>query len=171
MPRFEAGDTVIQSRCNRDTLLLHDEFGPVGFSYYSSIKPTARHIYIVRDPQVKLRTCAAIHAALVKWLQARYTNSTVQLIGGSLEHDFMQLLFAPVFYKDAQSSFGLWAGLANKGEVWSVPLLAKFNKNRKPDLGRHFHWVDSPVLYPEVAKAANISVYDTAAIIRWLESH
>lgn len=171
LPNFKPGDTVIQSRCSKDTLLVHDEFGPVAFSYYSSIQPTTQNIYIVRDPRVKVPTCAAIHEALVQWLKARHPKANIQVTGGSLERDFMQLLFAPVLFKDAQSSFGLWAGLANKGEVWSVPLLARYTKNHKPDLGSRWHWVDAPVLYPGVAQAANISKHDTAALIRWLEAH
>lgn len=171
LPNFSDGDTVIQSRCNKDTLLEHPEFGPVGFSYYTNIRPTTKNIYIVRDPHVKLHACRAIHAAQVTWLKARYPDNTVQIVGGSLVQDFMQLLFAPVLFKEAQSSFGMWAGMANKGDVWSAPLLARFTEHPKPDLGPNWHWVDAPVLYPDVAQAANISTHDISAIINWLQTH
>lgn len=162
---------MIQSRCNRDTLLDHDEYGPVGFSYYDNIKPTARNIYIITDPRVKLSTCTDMHAAQVHWLEQRFPNSKVQLTGGDLESDFLRLLLAPVLFRDSQSSFGLWAGMANKGEVWSVPLLARFSPGPTPDFGQSWHWVDTPVLYPETAIAANISKGDMGAIINWLQTH
>lgn len=171
LPSFTPGDTVIQSRCSRETLLVHDEFGPVAFSYYSNIKTGAKNIFIVTDPRVKYRACVDIHAAQVKWLKQKFPSSNVKVIGGSLEHDFLRLMLAPVLFKDAQSSFGLWAGMANKGEVWSVPLLTRFTNNPSPDFGNRWHWSDAPVLYPEVARAANISRHDVKAIIDWLTSH
>lgn len=170
-PAFQPGDTVIQSRCSRDTLLKHEEFGPVGFSFYKHIKPTAKNIYIVADPKATWPLCLAIRKAKVKWLTAKFPASKVHVVGGSLHDDFAQLLFAPVLFKDAQSSFGLWAALANTGEVWSVPMLKKYTDRTTPGLGKAWHWVDAPVLYPHVAKEANVGAKDEAAIIKWLKEH
>eukprot|EP00882_Tetradesmus_deserticola_P011111 GHRQ01011748.1.p1 GENE.GHRQ01011748.1~~GHRQ01011748.1.p1 ORF type:complete len:342 (+),score=112.74 GHRQ01011748.1:47-1072(+) len=171
-PAFNPGDVVIQSRCSEDTLLSHEEFGPAGFSFYRSINVTATQaIYIVAEPGKQLPACAAIRAAKLNHLAVLYPNSEVQMVGGSLEEDFLRLMFAPVLYKDAQSSFGLWAGLANRGQVFSVPMLPLFTNNTTPDLGRDWHWVHAPVLYPSVAASAGITINNTEAIISWLQEH
>jgi hypothetical protein len=171
-PAFNPGDVVIQSRCSEDTLLSHPEFGPVGFSFYNSIDAAATQaIYIVAEPGRQLPACAAIRAAKVKHLAARYPNATVKVVGGRLEEDFLRLLFAPVLFKDAQSSFGLWAAVANKGQVLSVPMLSLYTNVTTPDLGRDWHWVHTPVLYPSVAAAAGIAKEDSEAIVKWLQEH
>lgn len=77
-------------------------------SFYSSISSSARNIIIVTDLKSRSQLCADIHAAQVKWLQAKYPVATVRVEGGSMHEDFARLLLAPVLYKDAQSSFGLW---------------------------------------------------------------
>lgn len=88
-----------------------------------------------------------------------------------MHEDFAKLLLAPVLYKDAQSSFGLWAALANRGQVWSVPLLGTYTNNTKPDLGVSWHWSDAPVLYPDVAAAKGITLDSPADIIKWLQEN
>jgi len=172
LPSFTDGDTVIQSRCSAATLLQHAEYGPVGFSFYSHIPAGTRNIWIVHNPQVKLAVCAELHHALIKFLQERHPDAQVAVVGGTLEHDFFYLMLAPVLFRDASSSFGLWAGLANAGQVYSVPLMKAFNHNRSttPDLGPTWHWVDAPVLYPHVARAHGIA-RNAPAIIKWLETH
>ncbi|WIA28952.1 hypothetical protein OEZ86_011475 [Tetradesmus obliquus] len=161
-PSFSPGDVVIQSRCSEDTLLSHPEFGPVGFSFFNGIDAAAtKAIYIVAQPGKQLPACAAIRAAKVKHLEARYPKASVQVVGGKLEEDFLRLLFAPVLFKDAQSSFGLWAALGNKGQVFSVPMLPLYTNVTTPDLGGGWHWVAAPVLYPSVAAAAGIAKNDS----------
>lgn len=171
MPQFAAGDVVIQSRCSPDTVLQHPEYGPVAFSFFKHISSSTTAVRIVTDLKDRAPLCAAIHEAQIKWLKAQYPRANVTIQGDTMHQDFAQLLLAPVLFKDAQSSFGLWAAVANKGEVWSVPLLDKFTNTTKPDLGPQWHWSDTPVLYPHVAAAAGIEVNDTAGIIKWLESH
>jgi hypothetical protein len=171
-PSFNPGDVVIQSRCSEDTLLSHPEFGPVGFSFYSSIKKKATQaIYIVAELGKQLPACAAIRAAKLKHLAARYPKAKVQVVGGTREEDFLRLLLAPLLFKDAQSSFGMWAAVANKGQVFSVPMLAMYTNNTTPDLGSDWHWVRAPVLYPEVAEEAGIQKDDDEAIVKWLQEH
>jgi hypothetical protein len=171
-PSFNPGDVVIQSRCSEDTLLSHPEFGPVGFSFYSSINATATQaIHIVAEPGTQLPACAAIRAAKLKHLAARYPNAKVQVVGSTREEDFLRLLFAPLLFKDAQSSFGLWAAVANRGQVFSVPMLPMYTNNTTSDLGSDWHWVRAPVLYPDVAEAAGITKGDSEAIIKWLQEH
>lgn len=80
----------------------------VSCSFYSSISSTAKNIVIVTSLEKRSQLCADIHAAQVKWLQARYPGVAVRVEGGSMHEDFAKLLLAPVLYKDAQSSFGLW---------------------------------------------------------------
>lgn len=77
-------------------------------SFYSTISSTAKNLIIVTDLKRRSQLCADIHAAQVKWLQAKYPAAAVRVEGGSMHEDFAQLLLAPVLYKDAQSSFGLW---------------------------------------------------------------
>jgi len=171
LPQFGPDDVVIQSRCSPDTILRHPEYGPVAFSFYSSISHTARNIVIVADLQSRTQLCADIHSAQVKWLKAKFPAADIRVEGGSMHQDFAKLLLAPVLFKDAQSSFGLWAALANRGNVWSVPLLDKFTQTTQPDLGPTWHWVDAPVLYPHVAEAAGISLHSPQGIIKWLETN
>lgn len=63
------------------------------------------------------------------------------------------------------------AALANKGQVWSVPLLSMYTNNTQPDLGPSWHWADSPVLYPHVAAEQGITLDQPEAIINWLATH
>ncbi len=63
------------------------------------------------------------------------------------------------------------AALANRGQVWSVPLLSTFTNNTKPDLGPTWHWADAPVLYPDVAAEQGITLDKPEAIINWLASN
>lgn len=171
LPQFHPGAVVIQSRCSPDTILKHAEYGPVAFSFYSSISSTATSIVVVTELRKRSQLCADIHASLVKWLKAKFPTADVQVSGGSLHQDFAKLLLAPVLYKDAQSSFGLWAAVANRGEVWSVPLLSVFTNNTQPDLGPKWHWVDAPVLYPHVAAAQNVTLDKPDGIVKWLETN
>eukprot|EP00775_Hariotina_reticulata_P002432 gene2432-2736_t len=137
---------------------VHAEYGPVGFSFYTHIPTATRNIWIVRNPKVKL--------------QDKYPAAKVTVVGSSPEHDFFYLMLAPILFKDASSSFGLWAGLANAGQVYSVPLMKAYNQNHSttPDLGATWHWVDAPVLYPHVARTEGIA-RDAHAIIKWLLAH
>jgi hypothetical protein len=171
LPQFGPGDVVIQSRCSSETILSHPEYGPVGFSFYQGISSTAQRIIIVTDLNKRLQLCADIHAAQVKWLQVKFPHAEVKVEGGTMHEDFAKLLLAPALYKDAQSSFGLWAALANRGEVWSVPLLDTYTNNTRPDLGPAWHWSSAPVLYPQVAKAHGITLDKPADIIKWLETN
>ncbi|KAF8072825.1 hypothetical protein HT031_000485 [Scenedesmus sp. PABB004] len=172
LPTFSDRDVVIQSRCSTDTVLSHPEYGPAAFSFYAAVPTDAASILVVADPRDALPLCAAIRAAKVAWLRARHPGARVAVVGGTLSQDWARLVLAPRLFKDAQSSLGLWAALANKGEVWSVPMLPEFTRNRTtPDLGPRWHWVHAPVLLPHVAEAAGIEREDTAAIVRWLEAH
>lgn len=63
------------------------------------------------------------------------------------------------------------AALANRGQVWSVPLLSTYTNNTKPDLGPSWHWAESPVLYPHVAAEQGITLDKPEAIIAWLTSN
>lgn len=171
-PAFQPGDVVIQSRCSNDTVLVHPEYGPVGFSFYANIPPAATRITVVADQHHRAPLCALLHDAQLAWLRARFPDAAVTLTGSRDPHlDFARLLLAPILFKDAQSSFGLWAALANRGEVWSVPLLPTYTNTTEPDLGPHWHWVDVPVLYPHVAAAAGITLDQPDAILQWLRDN
>lgn len=171
LPVFSARDVVIQSRCSEETILRHPEYGPVAFSFYKDIPPGTKNILLVADLAKRIRLCADIHEAQVAWLRSKFPAAIVTLVGGTMHQDFARLLLAPVLFKDAQSSFGLWAALANRGSVWSVALLPNYTNNTKPDLGPSWHWSDAAVLYPHVAQAAKITLDDPAAIVKWLQDN
>jgi hypothetical protein len=117
IPTFGAQDVVIQLRCDVDTLLVHQEFGPAGFSYYKSIPPTATTIIILRDTTVTLPACLRITQALQQHLTRTFPSATVKVQGHDRHSDFAALVFAPYMFRDSQSSFGLWAAAANSGQV------------------------------------------------------
>ena len=172
LPVFSPQDVAIQIRCAKDTILEHPEYGPVAFSFYKHIKPTTSTIYVVTDKAVTYPVCIRLLDALHSFLESTYPSIPIKFVGGTREEDFARLLFAPTLFKDSQSSFGLWAGLANKGEVYSVPMLPEFTNNQTtPDLGPTWHWVQAPVLYPAVGAAAGLTADDHAGIIQWLVSH
>jgi hypothetical protein len=108
-------------------------------------------------------------ADLQIYLQRLRPHANLKLISGSIEEDFTALWKAPLLIKDAQSTFGLWAGFAGKGVVYAVPMLSHLVLNTTPDLGAGWKWRDCPTLDPTVAKTANISA--GAAIISWLRDH
>lgn len=143
----------------------------MAFSFYRTISQSAKNIIIVTNLAARTSLCAQIHTAQLRWLRRSFPAADVRLEGGSMHQDFAKLLLAPVLFKDAQSSFGLWAALANRGQVWSVPLLKNFTSTTHPDLGPSWHWSDSPVLYPHVAEAQGISLDKPGNIIKWLESN
>ena len=81
---------------------------------------------------------------------------------------------APTFFRDSQSSFGMWAGMANKGVVHAIPLLAWRQQpgvTTTPDLGPDWHWSTSPALYPNVAKTHNLTLEDHEGLFAWLEGN
>ena len=84
------------------------------------------------------------------------------------------MLLAPTFFRDSQSSFGLWAGMANNGNVHAIPLLASKQQGgvtTTPDLGLDWVWSTAPVLYPDVAKNLNLTLGDHEGLLEWLENN
>ena len=71
-------------------------------------------------------------------------------------------------------SFGLWAGMANTGVVWSAPLWAPppLNGLVFSAPGTNWKWSTAPVMYPDVGKAAGIrDKGDIEEIVEWLRTH
>lgn len=94
------------------------------------------------------------------------------MVGGAVHEDFGHLLYAPLLFKDAGSSFGLWAAMANKGDVWSTPLPERYSShNLTPFLGANWHWSAAPVLYPATAARLNLTLSKPQEIIKWLTSN
>ena len=67
-------------------------------------------------------------------------------------------------FRDSQSSFGLWAALANYGTVHAVPMLS-FTQSHAcatltPNLGADWVWSNAPVLYPQEAFSLNFTTFD-----------
>ena len=112
----------------------------------------------------------------------------------------LRMLLAPTLFRDSQSSFGLWAAMANPGEVHSVPLripdgrgdqrqsggqiarppteaeglpnpAPRIDPAATPDLGPDWVWSAAPVLYPSVAEGLGLSRDDPEGLLSWLERH
>lgn len=173
LPEFGPGDVVIQARCSEDTMLRHPEYGPVAFSFYTDNIDLAvtKRILLVSETSPRDELCRRVNGAREEHLRRKLPGVEVEASGSNRGHDFARLLLAPVLFRDSQSSFGLWAGAANRGQVFSVPLLREFTNNTKPDLGEDWHWVDAPVLYPRVAEEEGITLKEPDKIIQWLQTH
>lgn len=164
LPRFYRGDVVLYDRCAGDTVLSHDEYGPPAFSFYDAIPMDARRILVVGDAsyQRTVPVCRALNASLHAHLRRIRPAASIEYQSGSRFEDFARLTLAPVLIRHP-SSFSLWAALANNGTVVSPPLFrgATFALD-------NWKWSSSPVLYPDVARAAGVTL-ETA--VSWLEAH
>ena len=86
----------------------------------------------------------------------------------------VRMLLAPTFFRDSQSSYGLWAGMANPGTVHAIPLLAWIQQpgvTTTPNLGPDWVWSAAPVLYLDVAQKLNLTLEDHEGLIAWLEAN
>ena len=84
------------------------------------------------------------------------------------------MMLAPTFFRDSQSSFGLWAGLANQGAVHAIPLLAWKQQpgvTTTPNLGPDWQWSTAPVLYPYMASQHKLTIEDHEGLLVWLENN
>lgn len=164
-------DIVVQFRCASDTL-AHEEYGPLAHSCYDVIPSNAKTILILADPQVKgTHACEKMLAGLQQHLNAHWPNTPVVVSSGSIENDFITMLLAPVLIRSSQSSFGLWAGFASQNVVWSAPMVSNLAANSTPDFGPNWHWINCPVLYPSIARAANMSLNSVDEVLHWLQNN
>jgi hypothetical protein len=161
---------IIQFRCEKETILVHDEHGPLAYSCYDAIPDTPKTIIIVAEPTQE-QICTTLLADLVQHLKIKRPSSTVAVQGGTIEEDFITLWQAPFLIRSSQSSFGLWAGFAGHGEVWSAPLLDRYAFNTTPNLGTSWHWLQCPILYPDVATRANLNISKPDGILEWLRTN
>jgi hypothetical protein len=148
--------------------LVHGRYGPLAYSCYDVVPNDTSTIYVVANPS-KHQMCINMLGDLQAYLQHLRPRANLTLISGSIEEDFAALWKAPLLIKDAQSTFGLWAGFAGEGRVYAVPMLSHLVLNTTPDLGAGWNWRDCPTLDPKVAKAANIST--GSGVISWLRDH
>lgn len=111
--------------------------------------------------------------ARIKHLQTLVPKAQISIAGGSVEEDFARLLYAPILFIEPRSSFGIFGGMANYNTVYSTPLLI-VNYHEKewtqPDFGPNWHWLDVPVLVPELAKKLNITPTKIPELVRWLQT-
>ncbi len=115
--------------------------------------------------------CAAKLAALQAQLAAWYPRAHVVLGDGwDVFEDFVHMVFAPTLIKDA-SSFGLWAGMANNGTVYSTRLPGAMHGGPDSFANPHWVWSNATVLYPSAAESLGLNVSDTEAVITWLREH
>lgn len=193
MPEVLPGDVVIHDRCAKDSLLLHFQYGPIGFKFFECIPASTKRIFVNNAAQMDRKgvvfyPCMAVHAALLNFLARRYPHA--QLIEAaqavtpdSLHQDWARMIHAPMLLGSV-STFTLWAGIANVGQVVAPPMPWFAAEDRMavegykpaapaqmPALGKHWQWRPAAILYPRVAAAANIDLHATGKIITWLEEH
>jgi hypothetical protein len=112
---------VIRGPCTR--CFRHDpnpRYGPVAFSFYTQNidRAAARRILLVSEPRARQDPlCGRLAEARHAHLEAAFPELEVVDAGAGRGRDWATLLLAPVLFRDSQSSFGLMAGLANKGQV------------------------------------------------------
>lgn len=173
-PALSETDVVIQLRCRAETWIDQNaaDYGPAAFSYYLHAPKTTKRFFLVINPG-QHRGCAAMLGVLARFLQHHYPGVVVIVRSGEVWEDFAYLLYARHLFKDSTSTFGLWSGIASLGHVYSVPLRLhgtdKFPGT--PYLGDKFHWVNNPVLYPEVAQKNNINKLHLNKVLDWLEKN
>lgn len=167
LPHFEASDAVIQDRCASDTWLSHPEYGSAGFSYYKLMPADVKRVFIVGDPGMyqSQHNCRARRDAMKQYIEAVQPDLKVAFLGDTAFMDFARLVYAPMFFKD-MGSFGLWAALANSGQVFSSPLYPNKTFNTTG-----WTWSTAPVLLPDVAKREGLKAGDLKAIIKWHQQH
>ncbi|GAX75545.1 hypothetical protein CEUSTIGMA_g2988.t1 [Chlamydomonas eustigma] len=172
LPVFQPDDVVVQLRCAKDTILSHGEYGPIGFSFYSNL-PNPGRIFIIFSQQNTIEFCALLVDRIKRQLEKNYPTAKVEILkNGTIFEDFFRMLLAPTFMRDSQSSFGLWAAMANRGRVHAVHMLPQLPEvTDKPDLGPDWIWSEAEVLYPPKGKELGLSVERPEDIFKWLESH
>lgn len=171
---------VIQLRCLvGDSFLCHSDMGPLGFSFYKSLR-NMQTIVIVG--QAKPGICETIRKKLTAFLRKNNPQATILYHYSSVLNDFAILTRASVLYID-RSTFGLMAGLVSNAVVYSPTL---FSRHEKYDLS-NFHYLDTPLLIPSVAQKIKLSFHsnctqrkdvnldvtkdDEAKILKWLKSN
>lgn len=163
-PQFLPTDAVITDRCAEETLLVHIDYGPMGWKLFDFIPQTVKRIFIVGNPMETHSACLLLRNATMSYLRELRPGVEVSFSGGEVWEDFLKIIYAPVLIRQWTSSFGLWAALASYGEVWSgpinhcwmhKPLASDLPKNYQKqyscsvyDLGDDWHFVDTSVLLP-----------------------
>lgn len=194
LPQFQEAEAVIQIRCARDALLAHDIYGPTAFSYFTTHMPKstkrvnilyARHGH--HSPK-NYEPCERLVTALENYIREKRPDVEVLVVGGEKWEDWSRLVYAPVAFRECQSSWGLWSIMAGDGLAFSPPLFSAEDKSDKrlefvsPYVDGKFQFVQGAVLYPEVARRANITTCGEDArtcdltpqadtIVAWLREH
>jgi hypothetical protein len=180
LPRWDKEtDLVLWDRCAEDTVASHSEHAPVGFSAIELVPESIRRIFYVYSAEgFKQKLCQEIQQARIEHIKQTRPSVEVILSPGSMEEDFAKLVFAPnVLVVSSGSSFGLWATLANTGNVWMPLPYGGFTPYVRPN----YHWLTSvPMLTTDVCeKELNLdtrvstpvrSTYGPV-IIKWLQEH
>jgi len=119
--------------------------------------------------------CHTILRELKAHLENRLSaeGSQVEIVGGEVWEDFMRLVEAPILLMGV-SSFAMMAAVLNRGVV-----LMPGGTVDGPEVmaeaydGSRMTWYVSkaPVMTPSVAKAANLTLDDMPAILKWLREH
>ncbi|CAF1561881.1 unnamed protein product [Didymodactylos carnosus] len=162
---------VVFDRCSRDTILDHDEFGQLAFSAFRCVPEAVTILYQVYAKARTTSLCDALRRAQITYLSRVRPDIVVIPSPGNLWQDFAKLVYAPyVLVIYAGSSFALWSTLANVGEVWMPPLYGGMT----PDVGSNFHWINTPILYPNIGRELNLTspgnITDSDKIIEWLSN-
>eukprot|EP00195_Chlamydomonas_chlamydogama_P003113 CAMPEP_0202915078 /NCGR_PEP_ID=MMETSP1392-20130828/64780_1 /ASSEMBLY_ACC=CAM_ASM_000868 /TAXON_ID=225041 /ORGANISM="Chlamydomonas chlamydogama, Strain SAG 11-48b" /LENGTH=291 /DNA_ID=CAMNT_0049606973 /DNA_START=396 /DNA_END=1271 /DNA_ORIENTATION=+ len=174
IPVMQPGDVVIQNRCAPDTYLTGGDYGPTAFSYYLNAPRDTRRFLIMHDRMESKRfpPCELLNNMLTIFLQSKFPGAEVQVVSGTMFQDFARMVYAPVVFKDSQSSFGLWACLAALGvggKVFAVPMRTKQppdepGTDNTPDFGPNWTWVTNvTTLYRDEILRAGLPLRENAA--------
>ena len=171
IPFFNSSEMVVYDRCSSGTILGHGEHGPLAFSAFQYIPKTVKILYQVYAAERNTSFCDAIRQAQITYLHRIRPDIIVIPLTGNIWQDFAKLVYAPnVLVMSAGSSFALWSTLANVGQVWIPPLYGGMT----PDVGRNFHWIDTPILYSNIGKKLNLTdngnKTDDEKIVEWLRN-
>lgn len=162
---FQAHDVVIQYRCAQDTLYAAG-YGPMGYTCYSDIPTRTSRIFIVTSMGTPL--CEEVIFDLKQYLSVLRPAANISILAASVSEDFSALTHAPFLIRHGQSTFGLWAGIAGSGTVYSIPL--PYALNNTPFLGSNWIWRDCPIMKPFVVQ--NHSQQDLKDIVlKWVQTH
>ncbi|CAF3948959.1 unnamed protein product, partial [Rotaria sp. Silwood1] len=132
LPVFNRYEMVVFDHCERNTMIHHYEYGPVGFSALQCIPKIVKTVYRVYAKDRTNFYCDAIRTAHANYLRQTRPDISVIHFPGDIWEDFAKLVYAPyVLVMYAGSSFALWSTLANVGHVWIPPVYGGMT----PDVG------------------------------------
>lgn len=184
LPAFRPSDVVVYDRCEEgDSIFAHALYGPAGWSLYDSIVCGEDcTLTIVCIPQTEHGACLSKRTALLEHLYRKYPHAHIQQscthtrclsekhdISGATDafDSFARIVFAPHLYADL-STFALWGGLANAGQV-RMPAEGSFIYSNFTVPG--FHWTNTSSLVGPQPRMLTGKHLNRLTMVEWLRNH